>query len=255
MILAVALFAYTYPIDRAIDYSMTVELSGDLPLVKPTKGTASLKIDFRVTGLSAAGANPKVLHELTAFASSLNGTKLPFGLENVKTFFPKTTVEFEPSGKVIKHDSPVKSIPTPMSGFDPARFPEFTYLPIIFPAGFSGKPWQFAQPFSGQIVNFEAKVESETAERLIVSVTMKQDSTTFEDSNFKAVSTRAEAAFVVKTALTGDGTIVFDRRTGTLANSKISAIARSAVFGILGRYSGARELRTALSVEQKVPPR
>lgn len=251
-LLAQVTFAYAIA-QTSTTYSAVVEIDGDLPILKGAKGKATLEFELLVSGASARDGRLAATHELTLFKSTLNGAKLPFSVQNVTSYFPKSTTTFMPSGKVVSTDAPKKQLPTALVGLDPQRLPELTYLPIEFPNHvlMDITPWTFERLFNSQKVIYQAKLGLAEKGHMIVDVTFKSSGVSFEDGEFRPVETESGAVYKVESTLQGAGFVEFNQKAGQLVMSDVAATSKSVVTGIVNDYRGERSTTTKLKVRSK----
>lgn len=254
MILTLLSLAYAYPIDAYTHYDVKVELNGYLPVLSGREGVAKLDFAMKVQGKRATASDQQVLsHELTSFRVTLNDSVLPFNVDNVRAFFPLTTIELAPSGKVTKTDAPKKTLPAAIPGLDVQRLPELTYLPIEFPQHDLqiGSKWDFSRLINGAPFNYHCELSEVSEKTLKVWVSFDQTAKNFEDDELQRVPSREGAAFEVTTGLSGTGTLVFYRQPMTLKSSEVEVNSRSEVVGITSDFRGERKLKTTLRVSHR----
>ena len=95
-----------YAPSKSYSYELKVDIEGYLPILGGKDGVATIETRFSVTGLEPASGLHRAKHELSWFRSTLNGAALPFKLDNVKEFFPPTTIAYADSNKVMETNAP-----------------------------------------------------------------------------------------------------------------------------------------------------
>ena len=165
--LTALLLAYQLPL-APMNYDLRVVFTGMIPILGGNEGEADVRLGVQVQGLGVKDNVAKATSELTSAKLIFNGGTLPLTLDNVKDFFPKTTVEFSPQGKILKSDAPDVDLPVRLPGLDVKRFPDITYLPVEFPNKelAIGDKWSFEKSFAGSPVTYECeltKLDEKTA--------------------------------------------------------------------------------------------
>lgn len=258
LLATMALMPATYGLNQGakFNYDMTVAFDGYLPIFGGTNGTASVDMGLVVLGEKPdADGNAQASSDLTSVKVNFNGAPLPFTIDNVKPYFPKTTVSLSPQGKVLKTNAPDVNLPVRLPGLDVKRFPEISYLPVEFPAeGIEvGKSWSFKRPFGGNDVTYvvtPSKIEGDT---LSLDVKMDQTYVTYEDDSGAMVATQEGAYAKVTTVLTGQGKINFDTKKGVAQSVQVDAVAKSTAEVIKSGNKSDRTLKTSLTVKLKQP--
>lgn len=249
-LLALVAFEYNFATSPTV-YAVDLGLDGFLPIIGGMEGKVDAKFKVSVTGGSKdADGNYKASNELTSFEIRLDDEKLPFTLDNVKQFFPKTTISYLPNGRVVKNDAPDLQLPVRLPGLDVKRLPETTYMPVEFPEGGYeiGKPFSYSKDFGDSKVFYTVTPERVEGNTLFVSLTMKQDFETLEDEA-KSVTTKTEDAFwKVKTSTQGKGTATFDISAKALKEMKITADSTSVAKAVKGSEEENRKLKSTLRV-------
>jgi hypothetical protein len=229
--LAPLLLAYGLLPGVSAVFKVTVEFDGYLPLLGGKEGTAVVRMTVPVQGV--ADKDPAKLSaqsEIETFSISLNGAELPFTAQNVRGFFPKSTVRFLPYGKFLETDAPVKKLPVRLPGLDPQRFADITFLPLEFPPGGIeiGTAYRFEKPFSGQKVTYSATPVKIDEKALNLKIALSQED---------------EAG-----SLTGEGAATFDRARGVFRLVEVSADSVTKDSATVTRH-----LKTKLKIELVEP--
>lgn len=245
-------FAYSFP--AKLDYDITLQFDGYLPIVGGTEGKVDAQIGLRVTPEKVdAEGNAQVSSELTAMVAKLDGEKLPFTVENVKGFFPKSTISFSPEGKILKNGAPDITLPFRLPGLDAKRFPETTFMPVEFPKdGMTvGTPFTYTKPFGDSLVTYKVTPAKVDDSKMTLDLVLTQSYETLEDEAKNLTTKEAEAAYRVKTTVSGSGTAVFDGEKHSLTTMSLSANSQSTVTPIKGGPTENRALKTTISVKRK----
>ncbi len=152
-LLVAALTPLTYRFDpgSVADYAITTGFSGFLPIFGGREGTAEIRLSVNLAGVApSVEGHPQFDMDLTDAQVSLDGTTLPFTLDNVKGFFPKSTFTVSPFGRQLATTAPAIELPIRLPGLDVQRFPELSFLAVEFPSrrvprGASPARWQEAR--------------------------------------------------------------------------------------------------------------
>lgn len=238
---------YSLPEGRVLQYDMAVSLDGYLPIFGGQEAKAELALGVKVSGLTPdTDGNARASSELTAVKVTFNGAEMPFGVANVQTYFPKTTVSLSPLGKVLKTDAPTGSLPVRLPGLDIKRFPEISFLPLELPeAGLAeGKSWTFARTYNGVPMAYHAQVSGMKEGVAEVAVTVDQTATWFETASKQAASSKEGAASSVSTRLTGKGTVFFDINRGIATKIEMDLKAADEVTDLKTGAKKDRKLAT-----------
>lgn len=258
LLAAVALSDVLYkvtPTTRA-EYSVQVVFDGFLPLLGGNQGKAQVDMDVTVHGLEAKGNDLQAKTNLKAFTISFNGAPLPLDVNNARSYFPETTVQFTPQGTVTANSAPDIDLPVKLPGLDVKRMPDITFLPIELPkeAKKTGETWTFKRSFGGSDITYTCTMNAVDATSATVGVKIRQEYTVLENDLLEVVTDRAEAAASVKTVMTGTGTVVYDVKLGLarsvrMNNSSISTVTPIAA----GVKAEERKLDSSLKVDLTSP--
>lgn len=251
-LLLAATFQYTFQ-TAPVNYDVKLDFDGYLPIFGGMESTVTAKIGMVVLGGQPTGNELKVSSDLTSLDLRMDGEKLPFTIENVKQFFPKTTVNVTSLGRVIKNDAPDIDLPVRLPGLDVKRFPESTYLPVEFPeSGFElGKSFSYKKNFGDSPVNYEVTPKSIEGTKLTLSVKMSQEFDSFEDEAKNMTKKKEDAFYEVSTKVDGTGTITFDTAKGQLEKSEYIALSTSVSKEIKSEKKEDRKLKTTVTVTRK----
>lgn len=244
--------AYSFGPSTSVDYKVEVAFDGFLPILGGNEGKAEVKMDVLVKGLEGAGSNLRASNEMTSFEIAFNGAKLPLTLDNAVEYFPKTTVEVTPLGKIVKNDAPDKQLPVKLPGLDVKRFPDITYLPMELPSGGVevGKEWTFSKSFGGADLVYDCTVRTLDGEMVTIGVKVKQEYEVWENDALEIVTDEAEAAARVKTVMNGKGTIVFDLEDGVVNSVLMENKSVSKGETVDGKEKIDRKLDSTLKVKR-----
>ncbi|MCC6686095.1 MAG: hypothetical protein IT205_03785 [Fimbriimonadaceae bacterium] len=245
----IAPFALSYMLSTApVNYDLRVVFTGMIPILGGNDGTAEVQLGVQVQGLAPKDGQSRATSELTRAKIIFNGGALPLTLDNVKDYFPKTTVEYTPLGKITKSDAPDIELPVRLPGLDIKRFPDITYLPVEFPAEGPelGQSWKFEKSFAGSPVTYQCKLEKVDDATATVTLSVEQVYTVLEDAAMQVVHDKADAENEVTTTMKASGQAVFDRR-GWVILFKMTGRADSVVKPVAGGATTDRQL--AISVE------
>jgi len=250
MFLLLTLISYSFPIGMHLSYDVNVEFEGYLPVLRGRQSLANLAMTVDVVGLTPdADGNPRIVSEIKALKLKFNGAVMPFGPENVNTFFPKTTIEASLLGKLLKTDAPNISLPVRLPGLDVKRFPDITYLPIEFPKeGIEeGKPFKFKKLFGDGPVEYEVTPTKIRSDAVSLTLKLSQSYVTFEDDR-KSPTDEANAAMRIETELKGTGTATFDVKRGLITEFNIEAVSSGQAIDLKTKSQVERKLKTTLKV-------
>ncbi|AIE87426.1 hypothetical protein [Fimbriimonas ginsengisoli] len=244
-------YAFT-PALRA-SYGVEVRFDGYLPVLGGKEGKIGVDLGVAVEGLNPTDdGKPRVASEIREFKMTLNGAPTSFTAKNVALFFPRTTVDLTPEGKMLKTDAPNRKLPVRLPGLDAKRFPDITYLPIEFPAtGIEeGKPFKFRKPLGDTEMEFEATPTKIADDKITLAVKLSQTYVTYEDQSGNPVD-EASASVRVGTEVTGEGTAAFDRKRGLFKEVDIVSDALAHAVDLASKKQSDRKLRTTLKIVLK----
>lgn len=246
--------AYQFPVDKVVNYDLTVTFEGYVPVFGGIEGKVDVALKMAVTGLTPKDSGVRLSSDLTDAVIRLDGEKLPLTVDNLKQFFPKNTISATSLGEITENDAPDLKLPVQLPGLHVKRIPEISYMPVQFPADMEdGKPFTYKKPFGDSIVEYEVtpKMDGST---LRLAVKMKQAYTFMEDEAHNKVDVATDAKFNVATDVTGSGTIEFDTAAGRVIKSKIVADSIGTVTEIASKKSTVRKLKTTLECKQVSAP-
>ncbi len=242
--LLLAALVYSIPVDKPLDYNLRVRFEGLIPILGGNEGVADVRLGVRVTGLAPIDGRMRTTSELTKAQLIFNDATLPLSLENIQDYFPKTTIEHNPLGKILKTDAPDTQLPVRLPGLDIKRFPDITFMPIEFPERQISvdAEWSFIKMFAGSDVTYKCRLKSLDEKSATVSLEVEQTYTVLEDSAMQVVTNRADAENEVTTKLVASGTVVFDRTLGVVETFKMNGKAASKVTPLAKGEAKTRDL-------------
>ena len=235
-------------------YDVQVDFKGYIPILGGQQGEVGVVMKVAVEGLVPdAQGNPRAASEIVDFSLEYNGQKLPMSVENVREFFPRTTISLTPQGKVLKTDAPDAKLPFRLPALDQKRFPDITYLPIEFPSeGIEvGRAFSFKKRFGDSDAGYTVTPISISDALVELEIRMTQDYAVFEDSGGNVLSNEKDAVKRVSTKLEGSGKVVFDRSRGLVRDMDVKATALSKVVSLETKKESERKLDTRLVVKLK----
>ncbi|MBL8088619.1 MAG: hypothetical protein JNM85_11190 [Chthonomonas sp.] len=258
LLLAAALspFAYGFSPTVPLEYKMAVQFDGFLPIFGGNEGKVEVAMTVPVTVLKSDKAEEfKVQSEISAAEIKFNDAPLPLGVESVQGYFPKTTITTSPLGKTLTTDAPNVNVPIKLPGLDVKRFPELTYIPVEFSPESKkvGESWTYSRDFGGSDVTYKCTVESATADKVVIVISVGQTYTVLEDDSLQSVKDKAEAVNEVTTRVEGSGKATFDPKLGVFRAVKVTAVASSAGTVLKTGTKFSRKLTTTLDVQLSKP--
>ncbi len=245
--------AYAINAGTVVEYDLRVQFTGMIPILGGNEGSADVRLGVRVEGQKAEASGLKISSELTKAEIFFNAAKLPLDLENVRDFFPKTTVETTTLGKILKTDAPDIQLPVRLPGLDVKRFPDISYMMLEFPAeGIeAGKPWSFQKAFGGSDVKYTCILQSQADGVAKIGVEIDQKYTVLEDSAMQVVPDKTDAENEVTTSMKATGTVQFSIKEGFILSSKILGTAVSQVKPLNGGENSERKLNIEVTLARK----
>ena len=248
--------AYGFGPDTKLGYSVNVHFNGFLPVMGGNEGEVDVKMAIGVTGQTPDGPKLKAASEIQEFEVAFNGAKLPLNVDNVKEYFPKTTISLDPTGRILSSDAPDKKLPVKLPGLDVKHFPDVTYVPIELPVdGLEvGTTWKFTRDFGGAPIVYECKAESVADNAWTLSVKLKQTYTVLESATYEVVTKKEDASSEVTTTMTGDGHVTFDSQAGRVVKADMTNTALSDVRDISTGEKKERKLVSKYTIDLKDKP-
>jgi hypothetical protein len=232
------------------NYSMKVEFNGFLPILGGQEGKVEVDIGFKLKGNKAEEGQRSATSDIDRFKIVFNGATLPLTTDNVKEFFPETTIVVEPRGKLVSTTAPNLSLPVRLPGLDVKRFPDISYLAIEFPDRPLAKDdtWTFSKSFGDTPVVFDCRLVEVTDDEARIDLKMSQTYQVFEDEDKQVVVKKEDAFAEVKTTMQGGGSATFDRKLGLLSTFAAKANSISEVTEIKSGKQSKRTLSNSLDV-------
>jgi hypothetical protein len=248
--IALAPAAYQFAPSQANTFTMKAEFDGFVPVLGGNEGKVEVVLGIAVTGLEPKGASPRASYDINRFELKFNEAPLPFGIEMVKDFFPKSEVTATPQGRVTANTAPNRGLPVRLPGLDPRRLPDLTFLPIELPEeGLEeGKTWQFERVFDGAPMKYTCKVETLNPAQAEISVEVSQQFEYLENEALEAVTKEADAISRAKASLTGRGKIWFSLESGAALGTQMRSESTTTVTPIKGGKESVRKLISRLEV-------
>lgn len=240
------------------DYDLTVAFDGMIPILGGQEGKAVVNLGFRLEGMKPTkDKEQKAFSELTRAEFIFNGSKLPLGLENVQDFFPKTTIELLADGTIQSSDAPKKDLPIKLPGLDIQRFPDISYLPVIFPkqAIEVGNSWSFEKPFGGSNMKYVCTFSKLEKEKAMISIRIDQSYVVLEDSAMQVVTDKADASNEVTTRMTALGEVKFDTKLGLVDSYSMDGFSDSDVKSIETNEVTKRKLKLSVKLSEAKSPK
>ncbi len=245
--LAAVLFAYSFTTEP-IRYDVAVEFDGYLPVLGGKNGVA--KVQMAVDVVAATPKNNALFgatSEIKDIAISLNNAKLPVTVQAIQPFFPKTTIEFTPQGKITWNNAPDVQLPARLPGLDAKRFADISFMPIEFPtAGIEvNHEFSFNKRFGESDITYTVMPSEITTETINLSISVKQKYSSFEDDGRNLVKEEV-ATHRIDTVVDGHGKAVFLTQKGCLQSIEMIADSVSDVTNIESGEQSRRNLKTIL---------
>ncbi len=242
--------SYKFTPDVKLSYSVNVDFNGYIPILGGQKGKVEVRMMVGVEGLTPELPNQRAASEIKAFQVVFNGAALPLGVDNVKDYFPRTTISLSAAGKVVKSDAPNIQLPIRLPGLDIKRFPDITYLPIEFPEAdlVVGKSWTFKKAFGDSDVEYTCTPTRVDESEVQLDIIIFQQYEILEDEAKNVVKTPKDAVSRVQTTLKGQGKAVFDPKLGAIQSVSMQAAAVSKVTDLETKVVRDRRLETKLDV-------
>lgn len=237
---------------------MKAEFNGFLPILGGNEGKVLVDIGFKLQGNAGKDGNLSAASDITRFKIVFNDATLPLTTDNVKEFFPKTTIVITPAGKLVSTDAPNITLPVRLPGLDVKRFPDISYLAIEFPekALSEGDTWTFSKSFGDSDVVFDCRLVGLSDAEAKIDLKLSQEYQILEDQEKQVVKEEKDAFAKVKTTMKGSGQATFDRKLGLISSFEAKADAVSAVTEIKSGKQSTRKLTNKLDVrlEGSKPP-
>ncbi len=244
-------FAYSPPA-KAVRYEVGIAYDGFLPVFGGQEGKFQASMEVDVEGAAADGEGvPRSVSEVKSLKVVFNGAELPFTVDSIKTYFPRTTITHTALGKILKTDAPDVSIPVKLPGLDVKRFPDISYMPIEFPEGALevGKSWVFKKAFGGSDVEYTVTPTAVSATEITVGLKASQTYEVLEDDGKQVVTDEATAVAKVKTVLEAAGNATLDPGRGLLVKLSLNGKAVSTVTDLKTGALSKRELGSGLEIK------
>ncbi|HRK23187.1 MAG TPA: hypothetical protein PLX06_15315 [Fimbriimonadaceae bacterium] len=259
--IAAATLTYAFPVGSKSLYDFQVNLEGPIPMLGRAQSQVEVKMVLEVAGLGAKEGGFAVTSDLTEMRASMGGVVLPFTVENVKAFFPKTNLLVAPTGKILKTDAPDVQLPVRLPGLDSKRLPDVSFLPVELPAeGIEvGKSFTFQKNLGGSEATFTVTPTAIDETKAEMNVKLSQSYETLETANGDETKDEKAAVNRLKTELKGSGKFVFDRKLGLTKSLAADSLAVTEVTPVKGGVKSERRITTKIRVDRRetgavVPP-
>jgi hypothetical protein len=187
---------------------------------------------------------------MTRFKAWLNDAVMPFTVENIRSFFPKTVISYDANGRIWASDAPDKDLPSTLPGLSSRQFPEISYLPIEFDPK-QPKSWGFTRQISGSPMQFQLREDGKVPS--MYAVTSVQTLESLEDGSSRATRKKEDAAYRLTSTIKGDGTIWFNRSKHCVERMSLVVQTETLVKGIVNDFASTRKLTTSLELKLKTP--
>lgn len=244
--------AYRFPVDVPRIYDVRVAFDGFIPVLGGQTGKVEVDLAVEAKGLAPDPAgNPRVISDLKELSLIFNGAKMPFNADNVKDYFPATTISMTPLGATLKTDAPSLDLPVKLPGLDVKRFPDITYIPLELPAeGVEvGKGYSFSKAFGDSVVSYTVTPRTVTEQAVEMDVKLAQSYDVLENEALEVVTNPKDAINSVHTDVTGAGRATFDRKEGVFSQVEVDASALSKVTDLESKKVSKRDLKTKLTIK------
>ncbi len=254
-VLCLTVFTYGLP-NGASQYDLTLLYDGYLPFLGGFEQKAKVDISLSVEPKGAGEATTS-LRTLSAYLSNLETGEwvaLPFNEQSAKDLFPTSTIKFDPSGRISATSMPKTELPVRLPGLDLQHIPDITFMLLELPAEpvEVGDTWSYSRRFGDSTVFYDAKYDGEDETGHRFRLTLRQDYETKEDENNNPTLEAKDVAQIVRTKVTGDGTVWFKGPKGWIVRAEVNAEAVSSVYNVKpGDPVGQRRLRTLFKIEHK----
>jgi len=255
-VLAASILTYGLNDGVHLNYDVRVLFDGFIPILGGQEGKVEVKLKVPVEGLKPEkDGTLRAASEIADATILFNDAPLPLTADNVREFFPRTTIELSLAGRILKTDAPDRTLPVRLPGLDIKRFPDITYLPIEFGAEppVVGQTWTFEKAFGDSRVVYRCTPVSLTEDSVKLKLSIKQTYETWEDAGLNVVEKEADAVAKVSTALDGEGEAEFDPKRGIIKHLLMEATAVSEVKPTDGTATTTRRLKTRLETTLREP--
>jgi hypothetical protein len=249
--LLLAPLQYSFEPGTKLDYRSTIVFEGFIPILGGNEGTVVVEMGVTVEGLARTKPeNARSANEITSFRVTFNDAPLPFDASSVQSYFPRTTINVAPSGKIVETDAPNVQLPVRLPGLHVRHFPDVTYVPIEFPKDGPkiGEPWGFTRKFGDSDVVYECWLVEQKGDVAKVAVKLSQEYEVLENAALEVVTEEKNAERRVKTVLTGAGTVVFDTKRGIVTRAEMVNVAESDATKLVDGTKSRRDLKTTFTL-------
>lgn len=244
---------YVFTAKTKHEYVMEAVFDGFLPILGGNQGKAAISMGIRVLGAEPVEQGLRASSEISTFGLKFNEAPLPFGVDSVRDFFPKSSITVSSKGKILVNEAPDRSLPVRLPGLDVKRLPDITFIPIQLPDGdlAVGTKWEFKRDFGGSEISYTCEAKKIEGDRAEVAVTIRQEFEVLETESLEVTKSEKDAVAKVKTVMTGAGTVVFNSALGAADFVNMKNDAVSTVTPIKGGASEQRKLTTTFNVRRE----
>jgi hypothetical protein len=241
-------------------YDIEFAFDGFIPAMGGIEGKVKVKLGIDIGGMERDDAAPlKVAYDLKSFRLFVEEDELPYGIDKVKSYFPKTTVWLNERGKVAKTNALDLKFPVRLPGLDQKKFAESTFLVLEFPESpiENGKKWTYTRAFGDSSIQYDVSVSSVKDDRYELTLKVKQSYDLLEDESKSVVTDPSDAVSKVHTVMTGTGAIVFDRSVGLIKSVTLDTLSTSNVTDLKTQEKSTRKLKMTTKVllrDKNSPP-
>lgn len=255
LLVAAAIFTYSFPIDQPRQFGVKVVFDGFIPLLGGQEGKVEVNLGMSAKGLPADELGARVGSELTSIEVIFNGAPLNFvTLQSAKDYFPSTQITISPSGQTLKTNAPDLQLPIKLPGLDIKRFPDITFLPLELPKDGAevGRSYSFKKRFGDNDVTYTVTPTRVDEKGMDAKVTLDQTYEVLENDSVEIVKDLKDATSKVVTQLHGTGNAHFESKLGCFTKVTVSADANSTVTSLETGKKTERKLKTSLEITLKI---
>jgi hypothetical protein len=254
MLALIAPLLFQFDTPKPIIYQMNATFDGFLPLFGGNEGKAVVVLDVAVKKLpTEKDGTLRLEHELTDAKLTFNDAPLPFTVDNLRNFFPKTVVTIDTEGRTLATTAPKIPVPVRLPGLDVQRMADLVYLPVIFDnrAREPKDQWSFKKPFGESDVLYTCTLRERKQDQQPIDVKLEQAYSVLEDEALQVTADEKDAVSRVETTMTGGGTMDFDVKRGLFVKTVLTANAVSKVTDLKTKAVTERKLKIEFTVTLK----
>lgn len=257
MLAAIALalitpLTYAFPSETPSLFRTDAVFEGFLPVFGGLEGKAEIMLEVAVKSLQSDGPS-RVEMDLSDASVMLQGAKMPFTVDDVRKFFPKTVVTYDPVGKMLGSDAPKVTLPIRLPGLDVQRFPELCFLPVEFSPGevALGSVWNYRRTIDEVDTPFEARIDALSETEATILLKFSQDYTVLENEAKETVTDPKLAVTSVRTVVAGTGMAKFNIVKRQFSEAKFEVVADGVATDIASKETTNRKLKTLITTMLK----